>query len=173
MAKERRTHKFINRNLQIRIAGEIILHSILFLALVCLLLFAPPFVTWFSNYSIDDHQAIAKELFILNASKWPLFLLLAIFLGIVSVLFSHHIAGPMYHVSRVIGELKARNLAARVRFRKWDYLSDLEAGFNESIAVWQEDVRLFSNCFKEMRGQMPPEKAKELETILKEYRGID
>ncbi len=173
MTKERRTHKFINQRMQIRIAGEVILHAVLLVALICLLLFAPPFVTMFSNYSIDDHQAIAKELFILNASKWPLFACLAIFLGFISILFSHHIAGPIYHVGRVTQELRARNLAARVRFRKWDYLSDLEIGFNGAIERWQEDMRFVVSCLKEVKGQLPPEKAKELEALLKEYRGLE
>jgi hypothetical protein len=187
MTKERRTQKFINRSQQIRIAAEIVLHSILFLALVCLILFAPPFVRMFSDYSLDDHQAVAKELFILNATKWPLFLGLALFIGVVSILFSHHIAGPTYHVHRVISELKDRNLAVRVRFRKWDYLSELEAGFNQAIVLWQEDIQALSNAtaglsriIRDAKAQLPPEKAKELEkqltemeTLLKAYRGTE
>jgi hypothetical protein len=190
MTKERRTQKFINRSQQIRIAAEIVLHSLLFLALVCLILFAPPFATMFSNhslYSLEDHQGIAKDLFILNATKWPLFIGLALFIGVVSILFSHHIAGPTYHVHRVISELKDRNLAVRVRFRKWDYLSELEAGFNQAIVLWQEDIQALSNAtaglsgiIRDTKAQLPPEKAKELEkqlaemeTLLKAYRGTE
>ena len=81
MSSERRTRKFINSWAQLSIAMEVVLHAILLVALIALILFAPPFVEMFSEYSAADHQAIAKELLHLNAGKWPLFLFLAVFIG--------------------------------------------------------------------------------------------
>jgi hypothetical protein len=89
MAHDKRTKKFIDRWTQILIGGQIVLHAVLLVGLLGLFLFADPFVTMFSRYTAEDHMAIAKELIALNLSKWPLFILLALFTGAVSVIFSH------------------------------------------------------------------------------------
>src|SRR5262245_6523955 len=126
MLKNRRSHKFIDRWAQIRIAGEVVLYAVTYLALVSMILFVPPFVTMFSSYSSDDHQAIAKELFYLNYTKWPLFLGLALFVGLASILFSHRIVGPGQQLQKGLHELTEGNFSFRLKLRKWDFLKELQ-----------------------------------------------
>jgi nitrogen fixation/metabolism regulation signal transduction histidine kinase len=185
MGKERRIHKFIDGGAQVRIATEIVLYAVAYVALLSVILFVPPFVNMFSNYTAEDHQAIAKELFDLNASKWPLFLLLALFIGVTSTLFSHRIVGPGYALSKGFHELLDRNLDVKIKLRQFDFLTELQDDFNKTTAQWREDLsalskenqRALSLAHELASGKS--EKAKELEkhlqsmeTLLKSYRGV-
>lgn len=51
-----------------------------------------------------------------------------------SIFISHKIAGPLYHFNRIFGEMKAKNLTARIRLRKHDEGKQTAAAFNEAIA---------------------------------------
>jgi hypothetical protein len=180
MASNRRTHKFINSWAQLSIALEVILHAVLLVALIGLILFAPPFVEMFSQYSAEDHQAIARELVHLNAGKWPLFAFLAFFIGIVSILFSHHIVGPAYQLGRVLDRLKERDLDVAVKFRKWDYLSEVQDGFNQAVTCWREDIaavgrqqrEALSICREMKSGSASPRQLDEMETRLVEIEKV-
>ena len=58
------------------------------------------------------------------------------FLGIVGgigLVFSHQTAGPLFHFKRVIGEVIAGNLNARVRLRPKDDFQDVALAFNEMV----------------------------------------
>ena len=70
-------------------------------------------------------------------------------IGIVSILFSHHIVGPTYRLRRVLTHLKNRDLNLRVKFRKWDYFSDLEEEMNHVISAWKEDMTTVAKEQKE------------------------
>lgn len=148
---ERRKRKLISNWAQLLIAVEVVLHALLLVALISLFLFAEPFMTMFSDYSADDHTAIAKELFHLNASKWPLFILLAIFTGFVSVLFSHHIVGPIQQLTHVLKDLGDRKLSAKVKFRKSDYLMEIETQLNTAISRWKEDITLLKTQINRLK----------------------
>ena len=168
-------------------AMEIVLHALLLVALISLILFAWPFANMLSPYSLEDHQAIAKELFLLNYSKWPLFLALAFFVGLVSILFSHHIAGPSYKFERALGELNERNLSVKITLRKWDYLKEIQNGLNSFITRYRDDLGKIHQenqrtlaMVRESRGKtLTAEKADELENallsankILEGYKGL-
>ncbi len=186
MANERRKRKFINSWAQLSIAAEVVLHALLLLALISLLLFAPPFVTMLSDYSVEDHQAIAKDLFYLNASKWPLFVCLAIFIGFISVLFSHHLVGPAYKFQRALGELNERNLDLFVKLRKWDYFGEVENELNRHVVRLKDDMALILQhqqkaieLCRELKSRASPEKASQLEQelaaiaqVVQSYRGL-
>ncbi len=187
MSNERRRKKFINSWAQLSIAVEVVLHSLLLLSLISLLLFAPPFVTMMSHYSVADHQAVARDLWEMNISKWPLFLVLAVFVGFISVLFSHHIVGPGYKFEHILHELNERNLAQTVILRKWDYLVEVQGELNRHILQLREDLGKIRECsgnslevLADLRPKVSTEAAQQLEKqlseishILKAYRGIE
>lgn len=174
MLHDKRTKKFIDRWTQILIGGQIVLHSVLLVGLLCLFLFAEPFVTMFSRYSAEDHVAIAKELILLNSSKWPLFLFLALFTGAVSVVFSHQIVGPIFKTNLILSQLGQRRLGILARFRKSDYFRDLERQLNQVIETWKGDLSSVADLQKRAQSLVDelknrpnsPEKLKELEKIL-------
>jgi len=178
MTTERRRKKFINSWAQLSIAAEVVLHSLLLLTLVALILFAPPFVTMFSDFSLEDHQAIAKELFFLNSAKWPLFAALALFVGLISILFSHHLVGPAFKFRRALGELSERNLVAIVKLRKWDYFQEVEEELNKHVARLKDDLEAIrshqeraSQTLRDAKGQLGS-KAGEIENELEAIRQV-
>lgn len=97
---------------------------------------------------LEDHLAIAKDLFYLNIKKWPLFIGLAIFIGVVSILFSHHIVGPAYRFRKTLENLNERNLSSGIHFRKWDYFHDIQTELNRHIRCLREDVQNISEHHK-------------------------
>ncbi|HLG18925.1 MAG TPA: hypothetical protein VI895_03795 [Bdellovibrionota bacterium] len=174
MSNERRSRKFINSWAQVSMAAEIVLHALLLVALIALILFAWPFAGMLSPYSLEDHQAIAKELFLLNYSKWPLFVALAVFVGFVSILFTHHIVGPGYKFERALGELMERNLDVSITLRKWDYFREIQDGLNRVVTRWREDLGKVSrdqkkalSLIRDLRGKtLTAEKGEEIEQLL-------
>ncbi len=183
---ERRKRKWISSWPQFVIALEVILHALISCGLICVFLFVDPFITMFSEYSAQDHIAIAKELFYLNAGKWPLFLGLLVFVGAISVIFSHQIVGPIYKLRHVLFDLAKGKLDLNIRFRKWDFLSELETPLNQVITQWKSDlssIRQHEEQALELlhqmaRGTPSKEQLKELEnslieiqTTLSRYKG--
>ncbi len=138
----RRRKKFIDSKAQLMIAVEIILHSLLLPIMLAFILFVPPFAGWFSDAPIEKHQEMAYALYDLNTDKWPLLIGIILFIGLVSILFSHHIVGPAYRFKEVLKKLINRDLTCQVRLRKNDYLKDIEDGFNNLILRLRTDIRL-------------------------------
>lgn len=59
-----------------------------------------------------------------------IFLLITAVLGL---LFSHRVAGPLYHFKRIFKEVKKGNLDARIHLRPKDEFKDVAAEFNEMM----------------------------------------
>lgn len=57
-------------------------------------------------------------------------LLISPLIFIFALLFSHKIAGPVYRISRDLGEIAKGNLALKIRLRKGDELQDLATEIN-------------------------------------------
>lgn len=173
MAHHKRTRKFIDRTTQMLIGGQVVLHSLLLVGLLALFLFAEPFVTMFSNYSSEDHMAIAKELILLNSAKWPLFLLLLLFTGTASIIFSHQIVGPIYKVNQTLTKLSQRQLNLNVKFRKTDYFKPLEAQLNHVLERWKGDITIVKQTVEELKKNPgSQEKLAELENLINSYEGL-
>lgn len=51
--------------------------------------------------------------------------------------FSHRIAGPMYHINRVLREVQRGNAGSRIHLRKDDFLKELAADVNDFLE-WLE-----------------------------------
>lgn len=75
---------------------------------------------------------------------WPI---LAICLGIAlaitflfGVLISHRMAGPVFRIRRVLGEMRAGDLRGDIRLRKKDDFKNLAESINEVKRSWRESV---------------------------------
>lgn len=55
-----------------------------------------------------------------------------------TLLQTHRAAGAIFHIKRVIGEIRSGNLAARVRLRQKDEFQDLARAFNEMLDELQK-----------------------------------
>ena len=60
---------------------------------------------------------------------------------IVSHHMSHQIAGPIAQVKAALGDVAQGNLDVELRFRNYDYLSDLPDHFNDMVRAWRKRAR--------------------------------
>lgn len=96
-----------------------------------------------------------------------------ILLACVSILLSHKIAGPIFRLKSIFGQIRDRDLSMMVQFRKKDEFKDLAAEANEMIQslkdVISSEKNLVSeleNLVNEARDQGKPVPAGELAEIL-------
>jgi len=61
---------------------------------------------------------------------------------IVTLLFSHKIAGPLYRFKKAIEEIKLGNLSANFHLRNYDQLQDLSDEVNAMIDTTREKINL-------------------------------
>ena len=66
----------------------------------------------------------------------PLFILI----GWGSIFISHKIAGPLYHLDRILKLLKEKDLTLRVRFRKGDETHHIAEDFNAALQELDESL---------------------------------
>ncbi|HNV86131.1 MAG TPA: methyl-accepting chemotaxis protein [Candidatus Omnitrophota bacterium] len=74
---------------------------------------------------------------------------LLFFIGWGSIFISHKIAGPLYHFNRIFKELKAKNLTARVRLRKYDEGKKIAETFNEAVLELDRSVAKMKKAARE------------------------
>jgi nitrogen fixation/metabolism regulation signal transduction histidine kinase len=58
-------------------------------------------------------------------------LVITLLLAAWALVLTHRAAGAVYHIKKVIGEIKAGNVTRRVHLRKKDEFQDLAAAFNQ------------------------------------------
>ena len=63
--------------------------------------------------------------------------LTALVILIFGIFFSHKIAGPVFKLKRYLNSIKEGNFSERVKFRKSDYLEELEQILNRAVAKLQ------------------------------------
>ncbi|MEW6403620.1 MAG: hypothetical protein AB1649_17630, partial [Chloroflexota bacterium] len=103
---------------------------------------------------------------------------------VLSIFFTHRIAGPVYRLCRILKEIGQGNLVQSIHFRKSDELKELDAAATEMITSLQARVRTLQNlsadliCQTEIlsvNGSQPEcramrETARQLEGQLAEFR---
>lgn len=59
----------------------------------------------------------------------------------LGLLYSHRIAGPLYHLKRVLHEVREGRLNQELRFRKGDEFHELATEVTQTIAWFREKLR--------------------------------
>lgn len=138
--KDQRKKGLVDLWLQLQIAAEAILLSLLLPISIGVIVYVPPFVEWLSNApgqtpdeKILYHQEVVSNLVLFNWTKWPMFLLALVFIGILSMIFSHHVIGPLVKLRSHLKQLLSKDLSRELRFRKGDIdiLMEIQNQFNQ------------------------------------------
>lgn len=79
-----------------------------------------------------------RELFQLWASFGLLSFLVLLVIAIYGLIVTHRAAGAIYHINRVIDEIKSGNTNERIHLRKKDEFQDLAKSFNEMMDKLQK-----------------------------------
>lgn len=143
--KEQRSKKsiLIDRDFQGRIVFFIVLAGFVCIAINAYLYY---------SYVVDSYDFILKhsslpqeiideryrELYSLWVSLSLLDLLIILVIATWALVITHRAAGPVYHIKRVIAEIRSGNTKARVHLREKDEFQDLAKSFNEMMDELQK-----------------------------------
>ncbi|MBI4549429.1 MAG: methyl-accepting chemotaxis protein [Candidatus Omnitrophica bacterium] len=105
---------------------------------------------------------------ILNRSHQRLLVLilpLIVLIGWGTVFLSHKIAGPIYHVNRILRQAAGKDLTARVHLRKHDEAQNLADSFNELAGALDRSVSRMKKIVRDtdQPARLKEELSKELE----------
>lgn len=135
MAKipNRRRQLFIDE-LQVRLLSINVAYFAAILVIFAVSLFAPLVVQLLGAEGPEwQQQLVAEQFLYLSETIWLPLLFTFVALGAHSVLVSHRIAGPLYHLRRVLRGVANGNFTTRAVLREKDYLKKEEQVVNEMI----------------------------------------
>jgi methyl-accepting chemotaxis protein len=141
MKGNKRKTAIIDRKTQFLIALEVMLHALILPMMIFLFLAIDPFSTIFSNRSPEAHFEAVSQLVSMNIGKLPIFFLLILFVGLLSIVFSNHIAGPAFRFVKTMKAVLDKDLTDRIILRKWDYLKNVSSEMNLALDNLNKDLR--------------------------------
>ncbi len=181
--KDQRKKKLAESRLQLQIAVEVVLYSLLLPISIGVIVYVPPFVEWLSNApgqtpdeKILYHQEVVKNLFLFNWTKWPMLILILAFIGLLSIIFSHHIIGPLVKLRSHLKQLLSKDFSQELRFREGDIdmLMEIQNQFNQLTSDFRsslEAIRKEADALRKAK-QNPgeiEERAAKIQEIIGKY----
>jgi methyl-accepting chemotaxis protein len=73
---------------------------------------------------------------------------------LVTLLVSHKIAGPLFRIKKVMGELGAGDFSHEFHIRQLDQLQDLADTFNDSIKKMKEKIQALKNDSEKLKHEL-------------------
>lgn len=154
----KRRKYLINRNIQLRYMGMV---SVL-IAIMCIVSVWTAYVTMWASYSelVGDHPMLYAKFIEMNRLllvRFSVVLGAGIFLSILITLFiSHRIAGPMYRLEKILGEIAGGRLPRKANLRKKDEFKELASAINSAIGrletITDENIQAVSRVNKMLEG---------------------
>jgi len=93
------------------------------------------------KYSTLPPELIANryhDLYIFGLSLAGITLLITLVIAVWSLFVTHRAAGAVYHIKKVIEDIRAGNATARVHLREKDEFQDLASSFNQMMDELQK-----------------------------------
>ena len=97
------------------------------------------FILNYSNLPEDLKEQRYSDLLVFGTSLSVATLVATFAVAIWALFAKHRAAGSVYHLKRVIDEIKAGNFDARVRLREKDEFQDVARAFNELMDQLQKN----------------------------------
>ncbi len=148
--KNRRKRKITDMKTQTFIALEIMLHALLLPILLVIFIAIPPFSTLFSELSSDTHYLEAMKIMEINAGKWPIVILILLFIGFLSIIFSHHIAGPSLRFKKTFAAMLGKDFTQKIVLRRFDYLKEMCRDFNKTVETLSSELKSIKSANDEI-----------------------
>ena len=96
-----------------------------------------------------------------------LFALNGAFFYLLSVIFSHRIAGPMMNITRSLNAIHTGDLSTMIHLRKADYLKEIEGNINQVTTGFRQTVNTLNEVINELDDSDEKQK---LQAILQHYK---
>ncbi len=140
----RRKRKVVDFFLQMQLAVEILLLSVVLFCFVIFILSVPPVATMFSDFPLEIHHDVLVQLVELNVPKWPIYIFAVFMWVFVTILFSHRIAGPYYRFLTFLQRYRKRDFRQSLSLRKHDFFHGLVPLINDVVANTKVDLQAIS-----------------------------
>jgi methyl-accepting chemotaxis protein len=137
----RRRRVLVDKSLQVGLALRVVMWLATYLVLFCLMSVTAPLLTALvtKGESFIFSAAMSELLGFGKRLLLPLGLTF-LALALHCTLMLHRIAGPVYRVKLMLGELGNGNLADPMKFRDGDFINDVADAYNDMLASVRSDV---------------------------------
>lgn len=131
MAKKFSRRKYlINREVQLKYVLLVVAMLVLYTLFLLAAIFVPQMRHFSAETSLAGKAAEAGALLELHQSFWPAAGVVITVFGLLSILVTHKIVGPLFSIDRTIREMASGNLTVRARIRQGDELQEFHHNFN-------------------------------------------
>ncbi|MFQ5596840.1 MAG: hypothetical protein ACE5GK_02200 [Nitrospiria bacterium] len=137
----RRQKKYINRQIQGRIAAIVVLNGLMYIFLLSVLIFAPLAYRIYSENITPELQQAADAFLALHEHFWPAIFILLSVIGLHSIRISHRMAGPVYRFKETFKEMQRGDLSTHITLRSGDFFVDLMEEFNKTTISLREGFK--------------------------------
>ena len=98
------------------------------------------FILRHSSLSQELIEGRYRDLYVFGLSLGLVTLLIVLLIAVWALFITHRAAGSVYHMKRVIGEIRSGKLDARVHLRPRDEFQDLARAFNQMMDELQNST---------------------------------
>jgi hypothetical protein len=120
----RRRHTFIDAFQQLRFCLDLLLHAMILPLLIFVCFYLEPFASYLLKTDGSKSRAIVLDFMNLCLVNWWITLFALFVLGLISILFSHKIVGPIHHLDLSLKRLIAGEKDVVLQVRDGDYFKN-------------------------------------------------
>ncbi len=176
--KYKRTHYFVARRTQVRMALELVVLWLVGASLAIMNLYVLHKLgdLYWSDTLQSDYSTWVDNAVVWTYSVSSLVIAVVVFL-LACVYYSHRIAGPALKLTRSLDGIADGDLRTRVKLRKSDHLKDVADAVNGVTLRWDNAMAKIHGSVQSIKGGLENEEAKDLlehcraiEEILQGYK---
>lgn len=130
-SKNRRQKKFIDREIQGRLALMVVKNALVYLLLLAIFIFVPLAIRLNAEESTPELHDAANAFLALHEHFWPAIFFVLIVIGIHSIRVSHRMVGPVYRFKETLKGIGKNDLSYTVTLRDGDFFVDLMDEINK------------------------------------------
>ncbi|MFZ2956584.1 MAG: methyl-accepting chemotaxis protein [Candidatus Ozemobacteraceae bacterium] len=139
-----RKNYFIAKGMQSKFAGTILLLVFLITIITACNIYVLGSFFLNTKVTMSEGQSVESMLKLFIMDLWPRLLLLilvnVIIVFIVSIMYSHQIAGPAYKLEKSIQRIAAGDLTFEIHLRKNDNLKELATAINAMLSRFRDTI---------------------------------
>lgn len=140
--KNRRRPRLIDRKFQLGLAWRMMLAFLACLLGGLVILFAPPMYRLATGSTLPELESAAGEFLVLHHRVWPAVLFVFGGVFVYTLAFSRRIAGPVYRINSILGQMLEGGRPEKMTLRRGDY--------------FQETVELLDRLSRRTAGERGP-----------------
>ena len=139
-----RKNYFISKGMQSKFAGTILLLVFLIAVITACNIYVLATFFLSNQATVSQEQSVETMMRGFLVDFWPRLLLLilvnVIIIFIVSIMYSHQIAGPAYKLEKSIHRIASGDLTFEIHLRRNDNLKEVASAINQMLARFRETL---------------------------------